>query len=92
MPSDLMPNSTKENRNVTHQFKTQITRTVQLRDKRPRTCVRNARAKFVYMHRHLSVHAFPTRLISMYESAYCLLHVLILLLVLAAVYCKSMAR
>ena len=40
----------------------------------------------------LSVHAFPTRLISMYELAYCPLRVLILLLVLAAVHCKSMAR
>ena len=49
-------------------------------------------AQFVHTRRRLSVHAFPTHLISMYELAYCLLRVLILLLVLAAVYFKSMAR
>ena len=48
-------------------------------------------AQFAYTRLRLSVRAFPTRLISMCELAYCLLRVLILL-VLAAVHCKSMAR
>ena len=65
---------------------------VQCRDKCQKICVRNACAQFAYNHLRLSVRAFPTRLISMYELAYCLLRVLILLLVLVAVHCKSMAR
>ena len=65
--------------------------TVQLRDKRPKICLQNTCVQFAYTHWCLSVRAFPTCLISMYESAYCLLRVLILLLVLADVYCKSMA-
>ena len=46
--------------------------------------------KFGYTRLCLSVCAFLTRLISTYELAYYLLRVLILLLVLADVYCKSM--
>ena len=65
---------------------------VQLRDKHPKICVRNACVQFAYTRRHLIVRAFPMHLISMYELAYCLLRVLILLLVLADIYCKSMAR
>ena len=65
---------------------------VQCRDKRPKICVRNTCAQFAYKRLRLSVRAFPTHLISMYELAYCLLRVLILLLVLAAIHCKSMAR
>ena len=64
--------------------------TVQLRDKHPKICVRNTCAQFAYTCRRLTVRAFPTRLISMYELACCLLRPLILL-VLAAIYCKSMA-
>ena len=67
--------------------------TVQLREKRPKICVGYACAQFAYTRRRLSVRAFQTRLISMYELANnYLLCVLILLLVLAAVYYKSMAR
>ena len=66
--------------------------TVQCRDKRPKNCVQHACAQFAYTRLHLSVRAFLTCLISMYELAYCLLCVLILLLVLAAIHCKSMAR
>ena len=65
---------------------------VQSRDERPKICVQHACAQFVYTRLRLSMRAFPTRLISMYELAYCPLRVLILLLVLAAVHCKSMAR
>lgn len=63
---------------------------VQLRDKRPKIYVRNV--QFAYTRRRLSVRTFLMHLISMYESAYCLLRVLISLLVLADIYCKSMAR
>ena len=66
--------------------------TVQCRDKHPKICMQNACAQFAYTRVRLSVHAFPTHLISMYELAYCLLCVRILLLALAAVHCKSMAR
>ena len=66
--------------------------TVQCRDKRPKICVRHACAQSAYTRLRLSVRAFPTRLISVYELAYCPLRVLILLLVLAAVHCKSMAQ
>ena len=52
--------------------------------------MQNACAQFAYTRRCLSVCAFLTRLISTYELAYYLLRVLILLLVLADVYCKSM--
>ena len=65
--------------------------TVQCRDKRPKICVRHACAQFAYTCLGLSVHAFPMHLISIYELAYCLFRVLILLLVLVAVDCKSMA-
>ena len=64
--------------------------TVQCRDKRPKICVRHACAQSAYTRLRLSVRAFPTRLISMIN--YCPLRVLILLLVLAAVHHKSMAR
>ena len=59
---------------------------MQCRGKRRKIWVRNACAQFAYTCLHLSVRAFPTRLISMYELAYCLLRVLILLLVIAAVH------
>ena len=49
---------------------------MQLRDKRPKFCVQNVCAQFAYTRRRLSVRAFPMRLISMYELAYCLLFVL----------------
>ena len=68
-----------------------LSSTVQLGDKGPKICLRNVCAQFAYTCWRLRVCAFPTRLISMYESADCLLRVLILLLVLADVYCKSMA-
>ena len=48
-------------------------------------CVHN----LCIMRLHLSVHASPTRLISMNEVAYCILIVLILLLVLVDFNCKS---
>ena len=66
--------------------------TVQCRDKRPKICMRHVCAQSAYTHLCLSVRAFPTRLISMYELAYCPFRVLILLLVLRAIHCKSMAR
>ena len=44
---------------------------------------------FVHMRLRLSVDASPTRQISMYEVAYCILIVLILLLVLADFNYKS---
>ena len=56
---------------------------MQCRDKRPKTCVRHTCAQFAYPRLRLSVRAFLTHLICMYELAYCL-RVLILLLVLAA--------
>ena len=50
---------------------------------------RNACAQFGHTRLCLSVHASPTRLISMNEVAYCILIVLILLLVLVDFNCKS---
>ena len=50
---------------------------------------RNACAQFGHTRLRLSVHASPNCLISMYEVAYCILIVLILLLVLEDFNCKS---
>ena len=56
----------------------------------PKMCMRrNACAQFGHTRLCLSVHASPTCLISMYEVAYCILIVLILLLVLVDFKCKS---
>ena len=45
--------------------------TVQLRNNRLKICM------YIYTRLRLSVHAFPARLIKVYEPAYCLLIVLI---------------
>ena len=61
--------------------------TVQFENNYPKMCMRrNACVQFGHTRLRLSVHASPTRLINMYEVAYC---ILILLLVLADFNCKS---
>ena len=45
---------------------------MELRNICPKICVRNACAQFAFEHLRLSVRVFLTRLISMYELAYCL--------------------
>ena len=64
--------------------------TVQFGNNHSKMCMRrNACAQFGHTRLHLSVQASLTCLISMYEVAYCILIVLILLLVLADFNCKS---
>ena len=45
---------------------------MELRNICPKICVRNACAQFAFEHLRLSVRVLLTRLISMYELAYCL--------------------
>ena len=52
--------------------------TVQLKNNRPKICMRNMCAQFAHMYLCLCVHAFLMHLISMYELAYCLFIVFIL--------------